>query len=145
TYGARVGVSGAQLCSLVGVAYNRFAMRRWRAHERVHTRSASRPDHLAADILPAKSLAGRVGYDAEDALMLGIAAEGERAGLSFSDAAKLATAAGAQAALHHDAVAGDLFAGCARLPGGRRLHATATWADWLAFFATEGQPDTCTV
>src|SRR5262245_57850262 len=134
------GISGLQLCELLETEYGRFDARKRRARAVVGANVASRVDHAGASIVPVKSLARWNRYDLEDALMLGVALAGERAGLGFDDAAQIAVAGNAQAVLSHDHAKGDFFVGRVRLGGGRTLHAGAPWSKWLAFLGDEATP-----
>lgn len=133
------GISGLQLCELLETDYGRFDARKRRARALAGVNVAPAIEHPGASIVPVKSLAGWNAYDLEDVLAFGVALAGERAGLDYEDAARIATAGNAKGVLTHDPAHGDFLVGRVRF-GGRTLHAGAPWSEWQAFLADEATP-----
>ena len=147
-------LTAPQLCELVDRPYPWFESRRRRARDMFAPASgadAAALDAASLEYLPVKSLEpGRHGrYDAEDALLLAIALEGEAMGLTFGDATRIAINAGAATLLKPkkfkaaiEETADDMFAARVWFPDGQVGHVAGTFSDVLLSTARRGGPPT---
>jgi hypothetical protein len=128
-------LSTTEFVTLIGREYAWFESKRRRAREALDMSKPIAPGasfptvDTEALILPVKDITGGrwAKYDAEDALTMAVAVEGEKRGLTFDAAAKLSENASAVSVLSRDPKEPDLWIGKIIDPDGATHHVAESW------------------